>query len=864
MSVGHGAMGFLSALRGYPELADEDDADRRPYIELRLGKEMTAGQWLAVPGSPGLYRQRAHFVLGGELRDIVGVVYEAPGQVGTSQLTRAESQAACASTTGTFYFSGEDAAILGSPAWDDPSGVWDTVSPFWDLYPPAELYVHLPADADPNSMTVVALLAFNLSGGGASPSDAHPTLGPNLLLNGGFESWASASDANNWTETAPAGTSVAREASIVRGGVYSAKLTTNGFATVKEAQTVTLISGRRYRLSGAYLIDPANAGSHVARILVGAGGSYLLPSGRDYASSGTPPTLGRTSGEYGRFLFDFIAPAASVTISFEGSGGQGTFYLDDLALQRIYRFSAFDARLASDSIPEVMTTCARPFGGQTMGLSSVSLMNGDGSGNGYFEAIFGQLLMLRKPIYLSAGGVFMDRSEVYRDGWQPRFAGLVEDFAVEDGRAVLHLSDYRTFLKKQVPTEMYSPASNPKGDNRVGGPRPLCFGRAPTNLSGTTTPGGLNYWIRPVRVDKNAGTGYGIYELANMAVAVNGINGTLDFGLAGPETYSCLSEEAARRADLVGAHFVDYSISEASFDPATGRITILADVTASGLGAFQDADHNHFIVCIARGYRDDAAGTYTGAASSVIEYPPHVARFILARLLGVPLASVDSASFGDTSGPSGYPLFIYTGDQVQDADEILAGIERSAQAVIVMDGAGMFTWVPYSNSTSKRTFYDRDYLSFSCGRAKGDVYSAINLTFPYFSRDGDAQKGGVIVRSIPGVAAKHGVFDTLNVATFLRHTPNEAGFPLSETLSKITDIADRYVKLESASPREAVFSAKGKLSDLKVADIITLNRSRALDPSGALSNVKFRIDGLNFNDTTGISRCMAVEYISPT
>ncbi len=106
----------------------------------------------------------------GYRRDVLAV------RTTTEMLTRAETQAACQATEGTFFYDPEYASSL-------PAFIWDTTALdagyYWDQLP--FLYVHLTDDADPNATVVVAQLGFFYS----SDDAVHPTLGPDLLDGGG-------------------------------------------------------------------------------------------------------------------------------------------------------------------------------------------------------------------------------------------------------------------------------------------------------------------------------------------------------------------------------------------------------------------------------------------------------------------------------------------------------------------------------------------------------------------------------------------------------------------------------------------------------------------------------------------------------
>jgi hypothetical protein len=128
---------------------DESAADRRPFLELALGVELPAAAWLAYSGPT--YRQFANYVLDGLPRDVVGI----ESSIVPRALTRVESVLRCVNLRGSFFF--------------------DRVS--------KQIYVHLYDGSAPASTTVIALLGFYYSTAG----EAHPSLGPDKLLNGDFE-----------------------------------------------------------------------------------------------------------------------------------------------------------------------------------------------------------------------------------------------------------------------------------------------------------------------------------------------------------------------------------------------------------------------------------------------------------------------------------------------------------------------------------------------------------------------------------------------------------------------------------------------------------------------------------------------------
>lgn len=71
-----------------------------------------------------------------------------------------------------------------------------------------------------------------------------PSLGSELLTDAGLESWASATDLTSWAEVAVGSSSVNREASVLHGGTYAARLDIDGSgSTAQISQAVTAAVG---------------------------------------------------------------------------------------------------------------------------------------------------------------------------------------------------------------------------------------------------------------------------------------------------------------------------------------------------------------------------------------------------------------------------------------------------------------------------------------------------------------------------------------------------------------------------------------------------------------------------------------------
>jgi len=486
MSVGHGQLGLLDRLRDFDELLQDSGGDRRPYLELQLGVVVTG--WSLHSGS--VYKATflsSDFIFMGVLRDAVSV----ETMVEPRPLARAETTSLAA---GEFY------ADIDS--WTETGTIESNGGP--------TIYVRLPDSGDPANTTVVAMLLFTFG----TKGEVHPWLGPEKLLNGGFESWASATDANDWTETPfGSGTSIDREAVIVRSGSFSARLShvaSPDGAIDDLAQTRTFVPGKFYRLAGYYQTDAPQPAGFIANLRVSdtADGFVVQPDGRSYIDGtisvpSDEPVLWPTIGAWRRALLDFLAKGTSMSVGWRfmnstGGAATGYLYLDAWTLSRIYRWCFHDARLAAGSIPEVqIASQSIIFRGKTIGIGGITLINGDGQ---LAKALAG-LLSMNKPAQVLVGGAFANGEEVYRDNWMPFFPGRTQQPDVTDAEVKWDLEDSRTLTKVNAPLDKYKLATFPNMYlNQEGYARPYLFGRTRDTL------------IKPTRTGFSSEPDYGKYE----------------------------------------------------------------------------------------------------------------------------------------------------------------------------------------------------------------------------------------------------------------------------------------------------------------------------------------------------------------
>lgn len=301
------------------------------------------------------------------------------------------------------------------------------------------------------------------------------------------------------------------------------------------------------------------------------------------------------------------------------------------------------------------------------------------------------------------------------------------------------------------------------------------------------------------------------------------------------------------------------------FDKRTDR-TGAAPVTFVGdFATFTDADKDHVLRFSGGGYKDDAAGSICGSASQSLNTPPAIASWILQKVMRVPPAQIDVASFGvaRTASLGDFTqLFAYLAKGEEDAYGALAWLCQIGLMTLNVGADRVWRAAKYSTGTvGARSFTDSDYLagSFRMWKDPATIFKEVRIWGAYHPARAEFRKysnpaGGIIDTAIP---VKHGSEGVFEVFGFLDETVITAGVAL---------VQNYYGKLISAVPRNVEFSATGKLVDLSIGDKVLLTRTGpgVLDPSGAISALAFRVVGLKHDYLSGVSRCVGVEDVALT
>jgi hypothetical protein len=478
--IGHGKLGMRSGLRTFDELIEQSDSYKgliaivKPGLEI-VNWSLDTGEQYIAPFSTSFDSVR---------KDVVGV-----RTLNDPSMTRANSITLSA---GEYYYDPSEEFTQSTINWDQgTSDYWDDGVTKWDQFHKIRAR---PSDRlnNPNEMTVVGQLGFYF----ADEAQVHPTLGPNLLTDGGLEDWTCSTDPTYWTVVSD----VARSSTNVRGGSYSAQI---GDRATIEQSSITVQDGAYYRLSGYYVAHKGTLG-----VSINFNGAGISCDGISQVSSSHYVTLPTTptTDVYQTFSWDVKAFDTDATVGFYNSKSTTLCYVDDVKFQRIWRYEYYEPRLSAQSAPKAVSGIKDIlFGGNVIGSASLVLNNHDA----YFDTLCGErdsdnttisspiIEWVNAEVDTRVGGRFHnepsgDGQEILISDTITNFLGLVKEITVTDQEVMLSLEDRRSEFHMKLPLRTYSLTEFPNMDpGRVGEPRPLLFHTAenikPVRISETQT-----------------------------------------------------------------------------------------------------------------------------------------------------------------------------------------------------------------------------------------------------------------------------------------------------------------------------------------------------------------------------------------
>jgi hypothetical protein len=288
--------------------------------------------------------------------------------------------------------------------------------------------------------------------------------------------------------------------------------------------------------------------------------------------------------------------------------------------------------------------------------------------------------------------------------------------------------------------------------------------------------------------------------------------------------------------------------------------TLTGSLTYSGETALPfNPDEQHIRMDIT-GYKDSAAGTYTGTGSALIQKAPDVTQFLLRQVLHIPARDIDSFSFVAARTTSPQNLGVYLGGlaSIQGGagggstlQDILDKLEVGAYGDITVDALGRWFWVPRIDDVSGHAatvavvLTNADFLEFAAGRSLEDVYHIVRMTFAQDPSTGLVQTREMVNEQTPVR------FDRRHTITF------------NSYLTSASDVETLVTKLARPAVRPInryEIVVKGKLMRMKLGELIDVSaRLRKLaEPSDQSEPYIIRLQELTWNPLTHI--CRAVGY----
>jgi len=243
---------------------------------------------------------------------------------------------------------------------------------------------------------------------------------------------------------------------------------------------------------------------------------------------------------------------------------------------------------------------------------------------------------------------------------------------------------------------------------------------------------------------------------------------------------------------------------------------------------FTSVDTDHIIRVNAQGYKDDAAGTFTGTGSALIEIGADICKTLLIKFMSRPASSIDTASFEDARSRSTETLTMFIKTSTSSKD-IFERLEYSNIANIVIDGEGVVHYEVYTGAvpTNTAVIFDRDIMEFSAQKGYEDIYQTIRVLY-----DEDPTTGEQRAREATdtSVGVRLGRQDIKEFPTYLKYSDNA------------TSVCNRMLELSKQAARKFTIGVLGgSLIDHKVGDKVRIERDRALGDSGDLRQQSFRI-----------------------
>lgn len=272
------------------------------------------------------------------------------------------------------------------------------------------------------------------------------------------------------------------------------------------------------------------------------------------------------------------------------------------------------------------------------------------------------------------------------------------------------------------------------------------------------------------------------------------------------------------------------------YNPSTDTPNVAAHVADNPV--FEDADADNFLRTDAKGFEDDAQGTFTGIPESLINIGADVLRVILIKYMKKAANIIDEDSFTEARTLAPEEVSIYLNKPTSTKD-IFDRLEFSNGANIIVDADGIVSYRVDVTAvgTNVPIVDDNDIEVFEGGFDISDVYQTIRILYDKDPSQGNFQ---AVEATDPGVIIRLGRPDIREFVTFLKR------------IDDARERANIFLALARESPRRLVVNLLGgRYIRLEVGDKINLSRVSALGIDGTIQDEIFRIISIRKKPTTG-------------
>ena len=189
----------------------------------------------------------------------------------------------------------------------------------------------------------------------------------------------------------------------------------------------------------------------------------------------------------------------------------------------------------------------------------------------------------------------------------------------------------------------------------------------------------------------------------------------------GPATFRLTNHQFSRPGDTATIYNVTvdftYNATGANASAADGVNTNkIGETLITGSTSTSTTVIGNEVTVDVDGYRDDAVGTYTGTALSIIKRPDHVFKHMLIALAGFTSSDIDTSSFstaGTYYNTNTYNLAFLLHDIGTDSDKILTDLAYQIHSSIWEWGGKFYlNLLPSSTPTSNLTIDNNDVLEY--------------------------------------------------------------------------------------------------------------------------------------------------------